>query len=169
MVYNGYFSITENHIPELKEALEEQVIAALEACGVQAVGHTVANITSIGAVDTGLLRNSITYAMDGKAPKKTSYHAAYGSGRNSKGQRYSYRNAKAGAVGVGRYKGTAPEDNRGTHTVYIGTNVYYAPYVEMGYTRTNGRKVAARPYLRPAIEDNKMEYIAIIKKIISGK
>lgn len=37
--------------------------------------------------------------------------------------------------------------------VYIGTNVEYAPYVELGTV-----KMHARPYLRPAITDHLSEY-----------
>ena len=39
------------------------------------------------------------------------------------------------------------------NTAYIGTNVEYAPYVEMGT-----KKMAARPYLKPAIADHIQEY-----------
>ena len=39
------------------------------------------------------------------------------------------------------------------NTAYIGTNVEYAPYVEMGT-----KKMAARPYLKPAIVDHIQEY-----------
>ena len=50
-----------------------------------------------------------------------------------------------------------------THTqdgewAYIGTNVEYAPYVELGT-----RKMAARPYLRPAAADHAEEYRAIFE------
>lgn len=37
--------------------------------------------------------------------------------------------------------------------VYIGTNVEYAPYVELGTSRAK-----AQPYLRPAIENHTDEY-----------
>ena len=39
------------------------------------------------------------------------------------------------------------------NSAYIGTNVEYAPYVELGTV-----KMAARPYLRPACEDHADEY-----------
>ena len=39
------------------------------------------------------------------------------------------------------------------NTAYIYTNVEYAPYVEMGT-----KKMAARPYLKPAIADHIQEY-----------
>lgn len=40
-----------------------------------------------------------------------------------------------------------------SETATIGTNVEYAPYVELGTSRQN-----AQPYLRPAIEDHLQEY-----------
>lgn len=39
------------------------------------------------------------------------------------------------------------------NTSYVGTNVEYAPYVEMGTTNTK-----AQPYLKPAIADHIREY-----------
>ena len=38
-------------------------------------------------------------------------------------------------------------------SAYIGTNVEYAPYVEMGTVRTR-----AQPYLKPAIQDHMEDY-----------
>ena len=42
--------------------------------------------------------------------------------------------------------------------VYIGTNVEYAPYVEMGTS-----KQTAQPYLRPAAQEHGSTYKAILK------
>ena len=47
-------------------------------------------------------------------------------------------------------------------TEVIGTNVEYAPYVELGT-----RKMAARPYLRPALENHIREYEAVLSGEIS--
>ena len=44
------------------------------------------------------------------------------------------------------------------HTMAVGTNVYYAPYVELGTSR-----MRAQPYLRPAIENHSTEYERIIQ------
>ena len=41
---------------------------------------------------------------------------------------------------------------------YIGTNVEYAPYVEMGTSKTK-----EQPFLRPAVENHQQEYIDIFK------
>ena len=57
-----------------------------------------------------------------------------------------------------------------TNTELVGTNVEYAPYVELGHNQEVGRYVAAigkrlvnayvkgHPYIRPAIENHKDEY-----------
>ena len=49
----------------------------------------------------------------------------------------------------------AQQDER---TEVIGTNVEYAPFVELGYVHTSGKKIPARPYLRPAAEEHGAEY-----------
>ena len=50
-------------------------------------------------------------------------------------------------------------------TMAVGTNVEYAPYIEYG---TYKYKMAARPYLEPAIADNADKYRKIIKSTLSG-
>lgn len=46
---------------------------------------------------------------------------------------------------------------------YCGTNVEYAPYVEMGHHTPSGKFVQPKPYLKPAVTDHTQEYINIIK------
>lgn len=46
-------------------------------------------------------------------------------------------------------------------TAYIGTNVEYAAYVELGTLKTK-----AQPYLRPAAENHTAEYKEIIEKYL---
>lgn len=45
----------------------------------------------------------------------------------------------------------------------IGTNVEYAPYVELGT-----RKQQPKPYLRPAIEDHIPEYKSILEREVKN-
>lgn len=51
--------------------------------------------------------------------------------------------------------------NATEHEVTIGTSVEYAPYVELGTSRKG-----ARPYLRPAVEDNIDEIFNKISSVI---
>lgn len=44
-------------------------------------------------------------------------------------------------------------------SAYVGTNVEYAPYVELGTSRTR-----AQPYLRPAVENNVGTYKKILDR-----
>lgn len=49
------------------------------------------------------------------------------------------------------------------HTVVIGSNVVYAPFQELGTS-----KMAAHPFLRPAIEKHKDEYKNVLQKLLKG-
>lgn len=74
-----------------------------------------------------------------------------------------------GLVAEGHAKVYCPVDtgnlrNSITHTrdessAYIGTNVEYGPYVELGTS-----KQKAQPYLKPAVQNHQDEYRTIIKK-----
>lgn len=90
-------------------------------------------------VDTGLLRNSITYALAGEAAAQSTYKA-------DNGEKF------------GSYKGQAPNDTGGLRHVYIGSNVEYAPYQELGTA-----KMRAQPFLGPAIEQNKSYFRDILE------
>lgn len=69
------------------------------------------------------------------------------------------RNAKhACPVDTGRLRNSISHTND-KNTVYIGTNVEYAPYVEMGTVNTD-----AHPYLKPAIMDHLEEYKGILER-----
>lgn len=126
----------DSKIPELKRATQEAITTALEAVGVQAVAHANQEITASGAVDTGRLRNSITSAVSGQSGSTHNYS-------DDKGNRFS------DAIGS---TGDAKEN-----TVYLGTNVEYSSYVELGTY-----KMRARPFIRPAMEKNLSEYKDIL-------
>lgn len=83
---------------------------------------------------------------------------------------------KCGLVAEGYAKRLCPVDtgrlrNSITHTTvsenetvaYIGTNVEYAPYVELGtrYTR-------AQPFIKPSVADHVNEYKRIIENELKG-
>ena len=67
-----------------------------------------------------------------------------------------------GAVDTGRLRNSIAhkEDDE---AVYLGTNVEYAPYVELGTSR-----MAPRPYLRPAAENHTEEYKRIVKESLEN-
>lgn len=63
------------------------------------------------------------------------------------------RNAKiACPVDTGRLRNSITHTHD-KNTAYVGTNVEYAPYVEMGTKNTK-----AQPYLKPAIVNHIQEY-----------
>ena len=99
---------------EVLSALEAAIKRGNEAIGMTAEGHAKKKITAAGAVDTGRLRNSITYALAGEETHVKSYKANKG-GKDRK--TYTYDGTAEGKKGSG---------------VYIGTNVEYAVFVENG-------------------------------------
>lgn len=52
---------------------------------------------------------------------------------------------------------------RDDHAAYIGTNVIYAPFVELGTSR-----MKAQPFLRPAAEGHSAEYKDIVKSALKA-
>ena len=102
--------IENNHKDEIIAALKENAKAILTAWGETAERHA----KEMCPVDTGRLRNSITYEVK----------------------------SDEGAV-------------------YIGTNVEYGQYVELGTSR-----MSPKPFLKPAIVDYKEEYKQIMDETI---
>ena len=127
-----------DHSDRLKIKFEKALKKAATMIGGTIEGHA----KELAPVDTGLLRNSITYAIGGEPPAIQSYRADKGDGR-------------------GEYAGTAPTDDEQEVTVYIGTNVQYAPYQELGAPNIN---LPARAFLRPAFENSKNEIEQVIRQ-----
>lgn len=143
---SGAIVVHDNSRQVLRE-FDDSIDAALEKVGLLAEAYAQVELTKPKAhgdgsvrpnIETGLLRNSLTHAIDGQAPAKRSYESNDGSKRGS-------------------YAGSVPKDKQGSRSVYIGTNVYYAPYVEMGTSKTK-----AYPFIRPAVEDHFEEYKRIL-------
>jgi HK97 gp10 family phage protein len=107
---------------------------ALEMVGLAAEGYA----KRLCAVDTGRLRNSITHTT----------------GTGNSGLPDPPARPEDSAL-----KGTPEKD-----TVYIGTNVEYAPYVELGTVRT-----PAQPFLRPAAADHTPQYKEILEKVMKDQ
>lgn len=102
---------------EVLSALENAKKRGLEAIGLTAEGHAKNKITQAKAVDTGRLRNSITFAVSGESANISSYSGDHGEEGGS-------------------YSGTAPNDKE--KAVYIGTGVEYAIGIETGSHRKAG-------------------------------
>lgn len=110
----GSFKIEVDNLEKVLEEKAQAVNTVLNTIGLYAERYAKESLTNQGAVDTGRLRNSVSYAVDGD-------------------------------------------------TVMVGTNVEYAPYIELGTYR-----MKARPYIRPAIEDHISEYEKILQTILKG-
>lgn len=68
---------------------------------------------------------------------------------------------KACPKDTGRLQNSITHAQFDENTEVIGTNVEYAPYVELGTM-----KMSAKPFLRPAAENHTAEYTAVIKSIM---
>lgn len=130
-----------SHARSVESATEKALQRAARMIGGTVEGHA----KELCPVDTGLLRNSITFAIGGQAPNITEYQS------NQQGEE----------TVTGKYDGTAPQDEDGQITVYVGTNVQYAPYQELGAPNIN---LPARPYLRPAMENFRDEIRQILEQ-----
>ena len=115
---------------QILAALEKGKRNALTAIGASAETHTKENITADKLVDTGRLRNSITYA--------TGDYSGIGTYTDNKKKKYSDAKAR-----------NTPKDDE----VAIGTNVEYAAYTELGT-----EKIAAHHYLKRAVTEHQDEY-----------
>ena len=114
------------------QATKEAMVNAAISVGMLVTGYA----QDICPVDTGRLRDSITYAYN---------------------------------------------DDDSQVTLLIGTNVEYAPYVELGHKQQPGRYVPrigkrlvrswvpAKPFLRPAIENHASEICQLIIDTLEGR
>lgn len=130
-----------------KEAKDEAVQRGLIAIGMAIEGYAKMK-TPVGTPEStgipgymgGTLRNSISYATKkhkGKTIKVTK-EESQATKANHGGKKMDFAN---------------DEDD----SVLIGTNVFYAPYVEMGTSKTK-----AQPFLKPAITDHMQEFKGLI-------
>ena len=126
----------KDNTDEVLSALEKAKKLGLEAIGLAAEGHAKKKITAAGAVDTGRLRNSITYALAGEETHVKSYKANKG---GKERETYTYDGTAEGKKGSG---------------VYIGTNVEYAPGIELG----THRKAGAVHFLQDAATGHTDQY-----------
>lgn len=67
-------------------------------------------------------------------------------------------------VDTGNLRGSITHEvDAGDSAVYIGTNVEYAPYVELGTSRQK-----AQPFLRPAASGHGAQYRQVLEKALGG-
>lgn len=134
----------DDHSAEYLNEVDKALDAALEAVGIHLEGEAKEELeNSPRRIDTGLLRNSITYALDGEAPATATYKADKGNESGS-------------------YSGTAPKESGKSRSVIIGTNVEYAIYVHEGTSR-----MTANRFLKNAADRNKDQISEYIKKAMS--
>lgn len=125
----------KNFISHKQEVLDE-LEASMDAA-TWAIGMAMEKVAKKGEtrVDTGRLRNSITFAT-----------------HRNQGETYSYTdddgNVYIDQIGFGARK----------DRVYVGTNVEYAPIHELG-----GKNAYALHFLRNAVTSNHEKYKAILK------
>ena len=123
--------IVNDNTDAILTAKNEAIQRALNKIGMVAEGYAKA----LCPTDTGRLKNSITYAtaeFEGQA---------------------NYTDDNGNSYSDGAAKGTAEAG-----VVCIGTNVEYAPYVELGTMR-----IGERPFLRPAVENHIEKYKEVLE------
>ena len=148
--------ILEDHTDEVLNATDEGIERALEAIGMQVENYAKMKCP----VDTGLLRNSITHAVGGKSPATTSYSTNNTHASTEKTQKAGTAGSPVSPTKTGSYSGTAPNEK----AVFVGSNVEYAAYVEVGTQKTD-----PQPYLKPAFMDHVGELKHIAEDALSGK
>lgn len=125
---------------EVLSELDSKLPVILEALGLEAAGNAVDEITKLvydtpespNYVRTGRLRNSIAWAT----------------------------NENHAPVGIpDKIEDATPIENPEKDTVYIGSNVEYASYVETGTS-----KMASRPFLRNALSGHTEKYKELIEE-----
>jgi HK97 gp10 family phage protein len=127
------FEIKNDNTDKILGQLQPAEETALEAVGLAASGDMRLAVT----VMTGYLRNSLTYALGGKGAEMNAFRAD--------------KPGTDGQIREGSYSGTA--EKRSVPTVFVGTNVEYGAYVELGTELTKGK-----PYMKPTIMKNKRRY-----------
>jgi hypothetical protein len=128
------FKITDNS-EQLKNATEESIRNALTIIGGKAAEYAA----NLAPVATGLLKNSITYALAGEAPAIGTYTSDDGT--------------KSGS-----YSGVADGGQDDTF-VLVGTNVEYAAAHEFGY-----KGISAKHYIANGVSNHIDEFKGILSE-----
>lgn len=136
--------IEEDNIEEIISAKDQAIEDALLIIGAKAEKYAKGlcptgseKTTGIKGYIGGTLKNSITYTTKTKSGNTVSVEAD---------------NADPLKKMHGGKKETV--ENGEEQTMIIGTNVFYAPYVENG----TSRGMDPRPFIKPALQDHRSEY-----------
>lgn len=70
-------------------------------------------------------------------------------------------------VKTGRLRNSITHQQYDENTEVIGTNVEYAPFVELPHHSASGKLIPGKPFLRPAAENHTAEYKQIIQSVMS--
>ena len=140
----------KDHTPEAIDAKDEAIERAMEIIGMKLERYAKA-LCPVGKPETtgikgyigGTLKNSITYVT----AKHDGHTVTIGEGQADPRKKLH-----------GGKKDSASTEEK--ECVFVGTNVYYAPYVEMG---TSKSKKGPRPFIQPALKDHLSEYEHIIR------
>ena len=140
-----------DHSDEYMRLFDDAVERALLAIGIHLEGEAKEELSNAPErIDTGLLRNSITFALDGEGPAISSYKADNPS-------RYGESEIPSGS-----YSGTAAKESGGNRSVIIGTNVEYAQYVHEGTVRMSPNR-----FLKNALDRNREQINEYLKNELS--
>ena len=132
--------IADVEVESNKEQYEEEFLLTVQKILTMLGMECSTAAQDLAPVDTGLLQNSITYALAGETAAQSTYKADHGDGS-------------------GRYSGNSPRDTgNGVHSVHIGTNVEYAMAQEVGNFRDG-----SHAYLRPAVNNNIPHFKRIVE------
>lgn len=152
----------DDHSREYLRQVEEALGRAMEGIGIQIEGEAKEELeNSPKRVDTGLLRNSITYALDGEPPAISSYSGSDVHGNTEVTRKNKTAGKPAPPPRDGKYSGSAPKESKG-RAVYIGTNVEYALYVHEGTVN-----MTANRFLKNAVERNTDQIKQYVKDALS--
>lgn len=71
-------------------------------------------------------------------------------------------------VDTGRLRNSITHQQYDDNTEVIGSNVSYAPFVELPHYSASGNLIPGKPFLRPAAEGHTAEYKNIIDSIMKN-
>lgn len=71
-------------------------------------------------------------------------------------------------VDTGRLRNSITHQQYDDNTEVVGSNVSYAPFVELPHHSSSGKLIPGKPFLRPAAEGHTTEYKQIIQQVMKN-